>query len=602
MMASRTITFGRVTFPFSVLEMNAHAVFASEQKIHIGTQYDFRISGTLAGATAAGLAARVRAIQVELSTPLRARDQGFNQPENAVAGATTFSIDQTGTTLFSIDATTCDDNDLSVMESAFTAFAGGKACKYHIVISCLKKDVWEAATSAKYDDTAGGPKWPNVLQISVGQSFDIDPSGLTTRATTGLVLTRLPQKDGQQADAFREQIVNMLAPPDGFRRGPQKYSCSMDGRRMDFSIVDIEMIDTFPPPITEGAAAYEVHATMNGMIQASLAGWFSCPYDQDQQAVIDYIMDLAIAKFGNAGMALVNEVSFKEDLFNSNRIDFAISVRIPRGSDLKDLGEDNKDLLNVKTFGLNTAKFLNLDVPLYPAGLGPLYVGPRGDAGLQDLFKRYIYDATVGKFELVGGYKSDGGSTPGFVADQASRASSTGSSSPITNTPDPSTTYLNYIEHVSYETKHNVRGYMILNSDADSPMLCVKIRPSEIYVIQAGSASRIGSTPQVSAPLYGPNSAGKLGIEVGRFQEPAAFKFDAAGNRYYSITWRYVFKVAYGTKGTTDAKMLLPANPRVKGDVESPWPPPTSIADPNLSGSAVASAAGNLIGKLQGNG
>jgi hypothetical protein len=528
---------------------------------------------------------------------LRARDTGFNQVENKAAAKRIFSIAQAGTTLFHIDDTTCDDNDLAVMESEFKSFAGGKACRYHVVISCMKKDLWEAVNSSITNYQAGGPEWPNVLQISVGQSFDIDPSGLTTRTTTGLVLTRLPRADGEQADAFREQIVNMIAPPAGYRRGPQKYQCSMDGRRMDFSFVDIEMIDAFPSPITEGAAAYEIHAGINGMIHASLSGWFSCPYAEKQQDVIDYIMELAFRKFGQTGTAFVNEVSFKEDLFNSNRIDFAINVQIPRGNDLAELGEDATDLEKVRTFGINTAKFLNIDAKLYPEGMGPLYVGPRGGDSLQDLFKRYIYDATVGKFELVGGYKSSGAPPPQFVIDQ--RTSSPGDTPPITSSADPSTSYLNYIEHVSYETKHNVRGYMVLNSDAASPMLPVKVRPTEVYVIQAGSASRIGSTPQVSAPLYGPSSASKLGIEVERFQEPSAFKYDAAGNRYYSITWRYVFKVAYGAKGITDAAMRLPANPRVKGDVESPWPPPTSIADPQLpSGSEGTSS----IAKQQGNG
>jgi hypothetical protein len=549
------VRIGDISFPFNTCIWNAQAIFANEQKIQIGTQFDFEITGIINDINPTAFANKLVQARRTLSTPILM----FTNTDFPFFEISIGTSAGSGTKLFYLHRDDCDDSTPIISNITFDNFIAGISCRYKMNVSIFKKEVLNKI-GIDYKK-AGGSDWPGVVQISKAISFDYDASGLCTRTITGVIMTT----NKYFADSSREKIIKLFPPPETFKRSKQTFSCSADSRRLDFIIVDQELINSFPDPITEGNAVFEVQNEGNAIVNCKLSGWFSTPKSEDNNSnkkrVMQKILDLVNFKFQTGEKTVVwRRMSIGEDLYNSNRIDFNFESQ----SQLK-TNVNKQDTISSVT---NLRLFMSLGQTITDKGI---YPSTRSSSNLVDSNLLYWYDATVGNYKnlelAIPSEKTnstlkdrDNKQRPEFISSTFTGQKNNGNNSNNKGIDNP---YLSFIEKCSYECQTNIKSFYPMSTTMQKP-ICQQTKQARVYLIQTGSATRLNTSPEIPKPLYAFNSNPKAYI-INSFISPDNRIWDANGNAIHTISWRYIIELDSSVFDFTDS-IKLSIDPRINGD------------------------------------
>ncbi|MGE3410123.1 MAG: hypothetical protein AB7I37_25290 [Pirellulales bacterium] len=140
--------------------------------------------------------------------------------------------------------------------------------------------IWECSFAIKEGATSLAS---NLAAFCYAIDWDYDEAGSCTRVINGYVQIAQTRSGGGRtittsAESYRHSL--RVSIPNGFRRGPRRFSLSHDRNRLDFSITDIQLEAEAPPTgALRAELDYEIESNPPGFAQytATLAGTIETP-------------------------------------------------------------------------------------------------------------------------------------------------------------------------------------------------------------------------------------------------------------------------------------------------------------------------------------
>lgn len=317
------------TFPFTRCRVNQSPVFGADGYTHIGTRYVFDISGVIHNTNTVSVAFNDDAEIVTNDgagiTSFAARIYAMRNVLSRPRGKITIEwLADTGSTWIPLYQFDKDDvYGPKPVSLQIEQFSGGKAAIYHWVGEVTKKECVGGVCTV----IPGGTTAP--LELSRSYNHSIGPSGLCHRTVSGrLSVTASEALAGRGADQYRWQVVPPK--PDNYRREEQSFATSPDGRVLEYSITDQEVMWTLPNPISEGQATYMARLrNMGGLTDYRLAGRFEAPANVSKQTIIDQIATLLEDKTSNVNTAnlIWDELTLSEDIYG-NTVSFSFAWHV----------------------------------------------------------------------------------------------------------------------------------------------------------------------------------------------------------------------------------------------------------------------------------
>lgn len=306
-----TVTYAGFTFPYARLSVDETVIYDTDEKTQIGTSYRYTISGTIGGVS-----------QTDLQTNLCAMRQALNTPKQP------FSVQWTGDsniTLFSVDATTDTNWGPKPGNLSLFGFSGGRVASYVWTLDCQTK---ECGLCSNAPSTTAS----SIESLTREFAFEIDHNGFTKRTVSGhLIVTSAFVSMGKYADTYRGFLQQLVQQPLGYQRTQQDFRASSNGRQLDFTITDQEVMWVLPQPVTGGYASFSVKISPFGARQDFLLrGRFEAPASHGKDELIQKALLLANQKIGAPLAAqgytvIPGDIEFTEDVYN-NAIDFSFAA------------------------------------------------------------------------------------------------------------------------------------------------------------------------------------------------------------------------------------------------------------------------------------
>lgn len=138
------------------------------------------------------------------------------------------------------------------------------------------------------------------MEYAFTLSYNIDPSGYTTRTYSGFVAIpqtrRTPESRTltDQADRLRESIALPLVP--GFRRLPGQFTLSEDKCKLNFQITDEEVGPNYlPPGVINASVSHDITTDkyLAGMYNATISADYELTRDQDRSNALAHFFVIA---------------------------------------------------------------------------------------------------------------------------------------------------------------------------------------------------------------------------------------------------------------------------------------------------------------------
>lgn len=318
----KKVTYGDVTFDYANIGCRASSVLGPDSRTIIELLFDFTITGTIAADTRAELENSIRKIENETAKPRKEfKVQFLAHPTRTTTKA--------AQTLYYFVPANSNKQAQSGMRKAtdwgpipdtidITRIAGGVSARYS----------WRVRVAAKPCDLdeSGFPELltGKVLGFSCGFHHIVDVNGMTTRTMRGSMVV---SADAVPADgpAGRGAVVEALpGVPAGFRREVLDFNQGENPRTLLFVVVDREMVYTFPRPITNGRASFNITTEGFALYTASLSGFFEAAPNVSKKTIVEIVESLFRQKILDNAPAqrdIVWHASLTEDVYG-NRIDF----------------------------------------------------------------------------------------------------------------------------------------------------------------------------------------------------------------------------------------------------------------------------------------
>ncbi|MDB5295738.1 MAG: hypothetical protein JWO31_1721, partial [Phycisphaerales bacterium] len=443
----------------------------------------------------------------------------------------------------------------------FTQFVGGLAAVYTWSLVVAVKECFASCTATP-ESTA------NVLSLTRAYEHDVDADGFTERRCTGRLTVRGGDDvfNGKPADTYRWLCVPEL--PKGFAPGPMSFTQSVDGRTLDFSVVQKELMWTLPAPVTSGEATFGFTIRgYGGMADCVLNGRFSAPANVTKQVILQRIGALLVSKLPSDSVTVIWDSLSIQDSVYGNSLQFSFAWRRAAFA-----GDPEKPESIWDKVGGTPPGYAD----------GPQAIGPYGGDGVNSNSgvkapPPKLYDACAGgslqpttksqevKTDTQAGTSVD---RPPSQGGESSRGRTTGLSDSHLEAP-----YTAYQEVLSWEIDNHQVLFPSKSAGA-APVVQQTAAPTCV-VVQAGYAVRegpLGKPPKPGAPLY-PAGSPTATIK-NAFVSPPSFVPLAAKDQYQmNVQWRYVFLMKVKLPNMEALAVQYPGDPRVTvADADRPKP------------------------------
>lgn len=313
-MGNYSYTYGTFSAKFARLNVAEDTLFDDAGVSQIGVKYTFNFSGWITGKTLADFQVALNGAQCQLHQP-------------RLPLVISWSDGGPTTTLYTFTSAT--DINFGPLPGTLNIqkFDGGLAALYNWSVSATSKTCYGTLCSP-----GGAPN--QILSITRRWSYSINESGLTRRTVSGKLVTTA---QGGPADNWRSQCVPTC--PTTFKRESYNFENSENGRELTFSVVDQEVFNTLPIPVSSGRADFSVRTTSGLQSTLSLSGRFEATAAGTKADIYDQICILAAAKVpkGGAGgfIPFMTNRTITEDVYgNSVSFNFEWSAPNPAGVDI----------------------------------------------------------------------------------------------------------------------------------------------------------------------------------------------------------------------------------------------------------------------------
>jgi hypothetical protein len=547
-MPQQTITYNGYEFTYNRLSLEEETVYADDDFTQVGTRYTFHVSGHVVAETVADMREKITCMRARLHVPRKNFKVQWT-PEGGGGSETFWTFGDDG-------ARATDNDDWGPRPGTLNLeqFAGGRAAVYSWSVSVTAK---ECADSCLINTTT-----PNSIRsISRTYEHSIDANGFTTRTIRGtLTVGSMASSVGRSADFYRYFVTPKV--PINFRRVGQSFVQSPDGRRLDFSFTDAEMMWTLPDPVTEGTAEFMVHmADFGAIVSYRLSGKFAAPASVTKTTILQKIFDLINAKFPlNQQSFVFEDKEFSEDVYG-NSIAFSISATSSVG------GAPN-------------------GTPDYAAALNPLTIAPPNSDGRSHRTDAYGGDDAISSGIVARAAKPYDACSPTTTNPppetlQGSSAQGDGitvtTRRPVATNPGPGSyqpsgisndhqrnPIVAFHEVYSYEVDNHIVVFPVKAKATNVAPRSQQTAAPTLTVIQAGYLRQYAKSVNDLAPIPKPVIASTARI-LSAYLSPASPVPVGDGSwNLYSIEWRYVlsFGKAMASEKLADAELQFPKDLR----------------------------------------
>lgn len=550
-MATQSITYGAITFPFNTLEVNQTPIFASDGIQLEGTRYVFNIRGWIYDDSPAALDIKI----YSLRTALVKRAQQFT---------VTWTEGATDTKPYDFAPADVANWGPIPGELSIRRFAGGLSAQYSWSVEIMAKECDTGTCNVTKGITA--PAATAVLSLVSKWDHTVDLDGLTTRTLSGkLTVSAASVKAGFTADGYRWYVYPGI--PKSFQVQSQQFSCSENGRELTFSVVMQEQCFTKPRPITGGDASFSIRLANYGlMANFSLSGYFTASRMTPKAKILEVIQQLLMNKLGEYINSTTNPAIFENreltnsEMYGRNRIDFSFTGTFAIGG----TGFGDEAFYNGLKQSLVGNPPTNIDAVAQNAFP---YGGASQGEGSGVIAAEPLYNHDACNPNLATSTPSPGSGNPPPSSDTLPPPY-------VENYPEPGNTiaspyhlkapYIAYHEEIHYELDNGVEVF-IPKVAGEDPVV-QQSRPPCMTIIQAGYSVRYAKAREdITTGIPDPigDATNRIMLQSSVVLSNPDPVCDGTASRF-TAHWRYVMKVIkpYVTDETDGVEFEYPLDPR----------------------------------------